>query len=560
MRRFGTVVVSCILCLVWIMPVNAARRESRRRERSNLSSRRIHIMSRDVPALDRAEARDRRAAVVEVIVNADAKERVTKASVEARKVEIETRRKQADAEFVASQERIRARGERRRAALSRGEGEVQDLSTQAEIAYEKGKFIAKLGKEISLSNVQKLEASLEKERLQRAADISRLEKDLEAYITATQAKIEKLANEIDTIEQEETAKFTDLRKKADSVSDRVSAKTERFREETKGFEKNEIAQAGKLNADANALEKDYRAEVSRLQAEASSVEKQGQKDYETEVLRIGSLAEKYAAGVAKLRANVKTSQTMLDANMEAKLADVAHHQKTEISETASLKEVMENDLANKKKKILEWKANADSLEQEVNADEIYQDVRDKSEKIRIDKEKEIEVVRTVSKAKESVSEWQAEEERLRQEERKVNEAADDAGKRVGLQYTNVWGRDVSVARVIRKDSRTEELEVVTEPAGRRPGKDLQIGEAVDAGLHDDGSMNITKSRIRVDALRKIVSAETTMLEADRNEFEALIDLEIDLSVPGFEVPEIDFVLYGDSNDGRNSLDANTNLH
>ncbi len=60
------------------------------------------------------------------------------------------------------------------------------------------------------------------------------------------------------------------------------------------------------------------------------------------------------------------------------------------------------------------------------------------------------------------------------------------------------------------------------------------------------------------ALNRLQERGEWDLDVLKQEFEALIDLEVDLSVSGFEVPEIDIVLYGDSTDGRNTLDAEAN--
>ncbi len=60
------------------------------------------------------------------------------------------------------------------------------------------------------------------------------------------------------------------------------------------------------------------------------------------------------------------------------------------------------------------------------------------------------------------------------------------------------------------------------------------------------------------ALNRLQERGEWDLDGLKQEFEAMIDLEVDLSVSGFEVPEIDIVLYGDSTDGRNTLDAKAN--
>lgn len=485
MRRFGIFAVSCLLCAAWVTPGAGAEYRNKRPGRAAVRIRRNLMKSAAGVPMPLREANEKAVATLEELMR-----------------EIRIRFGRAGADFAWSRASLSTRQQEREAAFSRSKVEVEDLSKQTYMDYEKGMSLAKLRKEIHSSEAQELEADLVKKMTQSASQIARLKRDLDAYVAATQAGIDKLGKEIETVEQEETARFTDVRKQAESISKRIAAEIQKLTEETKAYEQNELARAEKLNADANALEKDFRAEVSKLRSETSLTEKQGEKNFETEKVRIDGLAEKYAAEVAKLRVDVEVSQKILDAGIESESAEIVRHGQDKLAKITSLKEVLENDLANKRKKILEWQAEANALEEATDAEDSYQKVKAESEKIRIDEGKEIEAISAISGVK----------------ERREAKGAADAGRRdVGLYYNKLF-RDISVPWV-EDDTGSWEGETLTRSAGRL-GTGLKLGMEV---RREIGSADTRRNRIKIQALRKLVASETKRLMADRNELTAMID-------------------------------------
>ncbi len=158
MKKYAILAMCCLLCVVWAGSAAAGRRD----KRLDVSARRLKKIARDVPAMDRAESRRRRAIVAETNVKADTKERMTNALVDEKIVKVRTMQERSDAEFAYTQENVRAKEQRRQASLAKSEAEIQELSRQAEIGYEKGLSMARLEKEVSLNEAQKLAATLAK--------------------------------------------------------------------------------------------------------------------------------------------------------------------------------------------------------------------------------------------------------------------------------------------------------------------------------------------------------------------------------------------------------------